>query len=84
MSITTGLTAVEALRKAKEEGGFVRPKSLGSWRWHWDEKGREFLAAFHLEETGQWKLAVDMYDDDNVNPIHILEPWEHHKTADTL
>lgn len=75
MTVTAGLSAVEALTKAKNEGGFAKAEYRFR-RWFWHPQG--WFEAQMLE--GTWRPVSNNL----IDPAILLEPWEHHATSDTL
>jgi hypothetical protein len=79
---TTGLTAVEALRLAKEKPGtFARPANNRLFNFMldrrdglWYEKVYGQVSKKHLFEEALPQIPIGW----------LLEPWEHHPTSDTL
>lgn len=83
MSVTRDLSAEQALRKCKDEGGFARRSRWGS------RKCIGYGDPFHPTEfilyhdfMNPLMERVTVFDYSVV--ANDTEPWEHHTTVDTL
>lgn len=72
MTVTTGLSAVEALTKAKNEGGYAVCSRHFNYRW---SQKRGVLTCEEL--NGTWEYPMD--PDNNIPPEWIIDlNWEYH------